>query len=71
VEQEDNRESTTKPSSVDKTTGEMTESSASNVESFEGNNKFCLKIIPKVPNVYKNQKLFLKLKKSIKLVLKI
>ncbi|RHN78937.1 putative monosaccharide-transporting ATPase [Medicago truncatula] len=36
VEQEDNRESTTKSSSVEKTTGEMTESSASNVESFEG-----------------------------------
>lgn len=36
VEQEDNRESTTKSSSVEKTTGEMTECSASNVESFEG-----------------------------------
>ncbi|XP_039685135.1 pleiotropic drug resistance protein 2 [Medicago truncatula] len=36
VEQEDNRESTTKSSSVEKTTGDMTESSASNVESFEG-----------------------------------
>jgi len=36
VEQEDNRESTTKSFSVEKTTGEMTESSASNVESFEG-----------------------------------
>lgn len=39
VEQEDNRETTTTSSSVEKTTGEITENSASNVESFEGNNK--------------------------------
>ncbi|CAL5207748.1 unnamed protein product [Lathyrus oleraceus] len=36
VEQEDNRETTTTSSSVEKTTGEITENSASNVESFEG-----------------------------------